>query len=59
MYLAETESEGVKMNCWHQDRDKWWGLRNKVMTFLVPQNAGNFLISPALFKFQERFCSME
>jgi len=23
MYLAETESEGVKMNCWHQDRDKW------------------------------------
>lgn len=58
MYLAETESECVKMNCRHQNRDKWWGLKNKVTTFLVPQNAGNFLISPALFKFQERLCSM-
>lgn len=59
MYLAETGSEGVTMNCRHQDRDKWWGFRNTAMTFLVPQNAGNFLISPALFKFQESLCSME
>jgi hypothetical protein len=36
MYLAETGSEGVKMNCRHPDRDKWWGLRNTAMTFLVP-----------------------
>jgi hypothetical protein len=43
----------------HQDRNKWWGLRNTVMTFLVPQNTVNFLISPGLFKFQGRLCSME
>jgi len=36
MYLAETGSEGVKINCQHQDRDKWWGLKNRVKTFLVP-----------------------
>jgi hypothetical protein len=36
MYLAETGSEGVKINCQYQDRDKWWGLRNTVKTFLVP-----------------------
>jgi hypothetical protein len=59
LYLAETGSEGVKMNCWHQDRNKWWGLRNTVMTLQVPQKTGNFLISPGLFKFQQRLCSME
>jgi hypothetical protein len=45
IYWAEEEEEKEEMIRLAQGTEKWWDALNKVMNFLMPQHAGNSLLS--------------